>query len=208
MDGVIRVIVVAEDEELFLALSSVLGHAETISIEGPIVDVPSIGRRVATSSSMVAVVDLDGPSGRGMQMLGEVRDAVGGPVLVATSQVDVDVLARALSAGACGVLPHGDDAADLILAIRRAVSGELVLPARDLSALVDQLRPPVDLLYMLTVRERQTLSLLAEGLSTVDVAFELGISPATVQTHIKNVLAKLGVHSKVQAVRVALLSGV
>jgi DNA-binding NarL/FixJ family response regulator len=106
------------------------------------------------------------------------------------------------------MLPSPEDPVSILEAVRRAAAGALVLPDSDLSAIVDRLRPPADRLDVLTQRERQTLHLLAEGLSTGDVARHLGISPATVQTHVKNVLAKLGVHSKVQAVRVALLAGV
>jgi DNA-binding CsgD family transcriptional regulator len=55
----------------------------------------------------------------------------------------------------------------------------------------------------LTVRELEVLRLLSDGRSTFEIAALLGISPMTVQSHVKNVLAKLGVHSKVEAVRLA-----
>ena len=53
------------------------------------------------------------------------------------------------------------------------------------------------------MREREILRLLADGIPTTDIAVSLGISPMTVQSHLKNILAKLGVHSKVAAVRLA-----
>ena len=59
----------------------------------------------------------------------------------------------------------------------------------------------------LTRREREILSLLAQGRTTNDIAHTLSISVLTVQSHVKNLLAKLGVHSKVEAIRYAWRSG-
>jgi DNA-binding CsgD family transcriptional regulator len=70
---------------------------------------------------------------------------------------------------------------------------------------VNRLRP-VNRFDVLTPRERETLHLLTEGLGTFEIAASLGISTGTVQVHVKNILAKLGLHSKVEAVRLALLA--
>ena len=206
-DAVVRVVVVAEGDGLARALKALLGSADGIRVVGPVQDARTLADGGAPRGPAIAVADLDSLDGRGMEIVSQIREKARIPVLVHVSDEGSDVLARALTAGACGVLPCGDDHEGTVQAIRRAAAGELVLPDRDLSALVDHLRPPADRLDVLTVRERQTLHLLAEGFSTQEVAAHLGISPATVQTHIKNVLAKLGVHSKVQAVRVALLAG-
>ena len=94
-------------------------------------------------------------------------------------------------------------------AIRRAIAGELVLPDDHLSSLVDRLRSVraglngATNLDSLTARELEVLGLLSDGRSTAEIAALLGISPMTVQSHVKNVLGKLGVHSKVEAVRLA-----
>jgi len=101
----------------------------------------------------------------------------------------------------------------LVEAFRRALAGELVLPADDLSRLVDRLTAQKgearrsDGVDRLTPREREVLRTLAAGASTVEVAEAFGISPLTVQSHVKNILAKLGVHSKVEAVRIAWRNG-
>ena len=134
--------------------------------------------------------------------------AGGKRVLASTMEGGRDIAAGALAAGACGVLPPERDASSLIDAFRRALAGELVLPAADLPTLVDRLRdagpgPRGRRPSSLTGRENEILRLLAEGVSTVGIAAELVISPMTVQSHVKNILAKLGVHSKVDAVRLA-----
>jgi DNA-binding NarL/FixJ family response regulator len=121
-----------------------------------------------------------------------------------------------IAAGAAGLIarrldgPHPRVVSDLL---RRAAAGELILPATHLTALVDLVRvskldrsagAKVD---ALTRREREVLALLADGQTTQEVADALSISVMTVQSHVKNVLAKLGVHSKVEAIRFAWRSG-
>ena len=111
------------------------------------------------------------------------------------------------------MLPTERDPAQLVAAFRRALAGELVLPVAELPSLIDRLwqararRSEHALLASLTPREREILSALADGATTSELAHELGISPATVQTHVKNVLSKLGVHSKVEAVGTAWRTG-
>ena len=100
------------------------------------------------------------------------------------------------------------DVDDVVQTIRRAIAGELVLPATTSCRRrwLDRRGPAVGNaatnLDSLTTRELEVL-LLSDGRSTVEIAALLGISPMTVQSHVKNVLAKLGVHSKVEAVRLA-----
>jgi DNA-binding NarL/FixJ family response regulator len=119
-----------------------------------------------------------------------------------------------LAAGACGVLPRDRSAMGLVSVFRRAAGGELVLPVEDLSPIVDRLRNARikrmqhDRLATLTDRERQVLAAFAAGASTTAIAVDLGISPSTVQTHVKNILGKLGVHSKVEALGTAWRGGI
>ena len=100
----------------------------------------------------------------------------------------------------------------MISSFRRALAGELVLPITELPSLVDRVRQARvrrtrALLDTLTAREREILAALADGASTVEIAAQFGISRATVQTHVKNLLGKLGVHSKVEAVGTAWRAG-
>jgi DNA-binding NarL/FixJ family response regulator len=103
--------------------------------------------------------------------------------------------------------------AHLLAAFRRALAGELVLPVAELPTLVDRLwqararRTEHAMLSTLTGREREILCALADGGTTAEIAAALGISRATVQSHVKNVLCKLGVHSKVEAVGTAWRAG-
>ena len=100
---------------------------------------------------------------------------------------------------------------ELVALVRAAAAGEQVpMPLDDVFASLEaeEVHPDVLLLSQLTPREREILQVLAERNSTTEVAARLGISRLTVQSHVKSILAKLGVHSKIEAVGFALRHGI
>jgi DNA-binding NarL/FixJ family response regulator len=159
----------------------------------------------------VVVVDLDREDGHGLAMLIRVCESAHHAVRVvaATAERDPELGSAVVTAGASGLLLLDADPGELEDGLRRAVAGELVLPDEHLTSLVDRLRTIREerlgtaAIDTLTARERQILDALGRGGSTGEIAALLGISPMTVQSHVKNVLTKLGVHSKVEAVRLA-----
>ena len=204
----IRVLVVDESPGLTQGLLLALPRSGPVCVLGPVQDDGEAVVALDLAAADLVVVDIDRDDGRGLEVLAAVSDREGTRVLASTQRDGSEVAAEALAAGACGLLPTDRGAAVLIDAFRRAVAGELVLPAADLPSLVERLRElnpdqPGGSLSVLTVREREILRLLADGIPTTDIAVSLGISPMTVQSHLKNILAKLGVHSKVAAVRLA-----
>jgi DNA-binding NarL/FixJ family response regulator len=128
-------------------------------------------------------------------------------ILAMTDAPDPAVTAGIVAMGASGVLDRRTERRVLIDALRRAAAGELVVPAAHLPALMElsAIARSVDeratRMRTLTRREREVLALLAGGRSTAEIAAVLAISALTVQSHVKNILAKLGVHSKVEAMR-------
>lgn len=210
----IRVLVVAADPRLTRVLARALPARGAVVVLGPIADADDAANTLAADLADLAVVDLDRADGLGIDVLTTVAAGGRGRVLAATEADGPEVAANALSAGACGLLPRARDRS-LLDVFRRALAGELVLPADDLSSLVDRITAAdggnaggADGLRSLTPREREILQTLAGGASTAEVAEAFGISPLTVQSHVKNILAKLGVHSKVDAVRIAWRHGV
>ena len=203
----IRVVVVAEQDALAVALTTALVDEHNVLVRIPVSEAAPAIDLLDTGAAQLAVIDLDRLDGAGYSIIAEVRDRTGAPVLAASLELDPEIPVLALAAGACGMLPMDDRPQEIARAIRRAVAGELVLPDRDLPGLVQRMRPPVDPFDVLTPRERQTLRLLTDGLATAEIAAILGISTGTVQVHVKNLLAKLGLHSKVEAVRLALMTG-
>ena len=135
-------------------------------------------------------------------------------VLVVTAFSEEDYLVPAVEAGASGLLEKWTSL-DLVLdAIDRVAAGDMLIDPAKLSRLMrtmsqqrDESRDAVLLLEQLTEREKEVLQLSAEGLSTAEVAERLVISGQTVQTHVRNILAKLGARSKLQAVAFAAKNG-
>jgi DNA-binding NarL/FixJ family response regulator len=206
MEDRIRVSVVDDHIRLVESLRLAWGRGSRLRVLGPFVP----GVAALRAAPDVIVVDLERDDGHGLGALVEVCDAVHDVrVIAATTERDPELGSAIVTAGASGLLPSWGDPAEMEDAIRRAVAGELVLPDDHLSSLVDRLRAvrthvtEAANLDSLTARELEVLRLLSDGRSTVEIAALLGISPMTVQSHVKNVLAKLGVHLKVEAVRLA-----
>jgi len=212
MDG-IRVLVVDDRMGLTQDLLLALRRRPAVRIMGPVRDETEALVAIEDEPVDLVLVALDRPDERGVAIVAAIRSAVDVRVMATTGHVASTLVELALAAGACGVLPVERQPAHLLGAFRRALAGELVLPVTELPTLVDRLwqararRTEHVLLSTLTVREREILCALAEGATTAEIAGELGISPATVQTHVKNVLCKLGVHSKVEAVGTAWRAG-
>ncbi len=134
--------------------------------------------------------------------------STGSRVLMLTASPNEAAAVVALEAGCAGVVPKTLSLDDLVTAVRAAASGQLRLDSDMLARLVPRLSrsyraPGADL----TLREREVLRLVADGLSTSDMAGRLFVSPNTVRNHVQSVLVKLGAHSKLEAVVIATRSG-
>lgn len=125
-------------------------------------------------------------------------------VLALTSFSEEDLIQRALQAGAIGYLFKDVSAEDLAGAIRAAYAGRSTLSPAALQILLrtaNQLPVPGD---DLTAREREVLALMAEGLNNTEIAEKLIVSPSTIKSHVSNILAKLEVTSRTEAVALAI----
>ena len=204
----IRVLIVDETPALARGLLEELPTGADVDVRfvGPVPDARSALETIDDESINLILVDLDREDGFGVETVRLIREGTDrARVLGVTNERGPDLAAGALAAGACGVVSVGPVSPELISAFRRALAGELVLPAAHLPDLVDRLQGGAEgsaarSLASLTARETEILRALADGSSTADIARTLGISPMTVQSHVKNILAKLGVHSKVEAV--------
>jgi DNA-binding NarL/FixJ family response regulator len=176
---------------------------------GTVADAPSALRALAGGSFRLLLVNLDRDDRDAIEVVRRICERDGhARVLGLTREEGSDMPAAALAAGACGVMSPEANGETVVASFRRALAGELVLPAAHLPDLVDRLRDGREAtvagrLRFLTRREREILRALADGSATADIAQTLGIRPMTVQSHVKNILAKLGVHSKVEAVTMA-----
>lgn len=163
----------------------------------------------------VAVIDLVLPDGDGVVLIEELRRVnPRAAVLVLTASTDRRHLARAVEAGAVGLLHKSVEVAEIIAAIRRLGAGEWLLTPREIFELLrlagqqrELCREAEVALARLTAREQEVLQALADGLSDREIAARLHISPETVRTHMGNILSKLGVQSRLQALVFAIRHG-
>ena len=135
-------------------------------------------------------------------------------VIIMTAHDDDRLLVDAVEAGASGFLSKDDAAEAVLAAVKSAADGEVLIDPATLARLLPQVtrereqqRDALALLGDLTDREREILTLLAQGMRNDDIATQLYISPQTVQTHVRNILGKLRVHSKLEAVAFAVRHG-
>jgi len=161
----------------------------------------------------VLLLDVLLPDGDGLGMVPEFnRMCPNTHILVLTALADEKTLLRAAETGVNGFIVKTQPLSEVIAAIRQAAEGEIAMPTGLLQGLLAQTarlraRPVTPTHNPLTPREREILTHLAQGKSGQDIAAALNITPLTVRTHIRNLLEKLGLHSRLEAVSYALSRG-
>ncbi len=151
----------------------------------------------------LGVIDLALPDGEGVELIEDLREV--NPLfaaLVLTASLDRTEHARAIEAGAAGVLHKSADVDEIMDATRRLAAGETLISPEELAEmlhLAGESREARASIEQLTRRELQVLKTLAEGLSNKEIAERLHMSVDTERTHMMNILNKLGVHSRLQA---------
>jgi NarL family two-component system response regulator LiaR len=124
-------------------------------------------------------------------------------VIALTSVPDENLVQRAFEAGATSYLLKNVGAAELAAAIRAARAGKPTLAPEATQALIQRATRPAPLGHDLSAREREVLALMTQGLSNRAIAERLIISPSTADFHVSNILGKLGVASRTEAVALA-----
>jgi two-component system, NarL family, response regulator LiaR len=128
-------------------------------------------------------------------------------VIALTSFKEGHLIKNALEAGAIGYVLKDISADDLARAIRAAYAGRATLSPEAAQSLVETANLPPTPGLDLTERERAVLALMVEGLNNTQIAGRLSVSPSTVKSHVSNILSKLGVSSRTEAVSLALRHG-
>jgi two-component system, NarL family, nitrate/nitrite response regulator NarL len=198
-------IVVGDDHKVFLdALAMVLrGQDFTVNVAGT---EPEILAAVSRHQPDVCLIDRHFSRGDSPEVIGRVIAACpSAKVLVLSADADTDGVLRALKGGASGYVHKTRGVTALTAAIGRILRGEVVV---DVPKSASVRRAPQRygmqrLAEFLTTRERQCLQFLVDGLDTAQMAERLGVSPATVRTHVQSLLTKLGVHSRLEAASLA-----
>lgn len=138
-----------------------------------------------------------------LAMCAQLRRETGATVILIAAPDDDDWAARAIGAGARGILLTDATAADVVKAIHAVNRGEIWAPRRVLSAVLDLLTSVPNgeygvaiIEHSLSARERQVFRHAATGLANKEVAVRLGVSEATVKMHLTHIFHKLGLHCR------------
>lgn len=162
--------------------------------------------RIRGGGADVVLVDHHLPDGTGVDLIRELAPAGGTAFILVTGSSVPDVAVQAVEAGASGFVRKLRAVEMVVQAVRTVANGGTHIPGAVLQdALSARSEPPG---RGLTTREFEVLGLLVEGLTPAAIAEHLVLSRNTVRNHVQRVLQKLGVHSQVEAVAVALREGV
>jgi NarL family two-component system response regulator LiaR len=211
----VRVLLVDGHRMFVQALGGLLaGEAgiEPVGVAGSVDEALAV---VDAAAPDVVLMDVDLPGASGIEGTREVRrrrpDTA---VVIVTSHDDPDLIIEAIRAGACGYVLKTRAVDELVSIIRQAAAGGMILSPADVPQAIGAARSPRTDRdrtphhgQRLTDREMDVLRQLASGRSTEQIAESLYISVLTVRSHVKSILAKLGVHSKLEAVTYALHLG-
>jgi DNA-binding NarL/FixJ family response regulator len=150
----------------------------------------------------VVVVDPSSAGADVEKLVGDLRSTLDSAIVVFTGNGGPRLLADALKAGVKGYVRKDSPPEDLVRAIQAAQSGEFYVdPALSSTIVLEEGD------RTLTVRQREILQMLADGMQTDAVARQLGLSTETVRTHTKRILAKLHADTRTQAVAIAIRNG-
>ncbi len=163
----------------------------------------------------LGIIDLGLPDGEGTELIEELHEA--NPdfaALVLTASLDRAEHARAIEAGAAGVVHKAADVDEILETTRRLAAGETLISQEELVEMLliagqsrEEEREARASIEQITRREMQVLQSLAEGLTNREIAERLHMSVDTERTHMMNILSKLGVHSRLQALLFAARHG-
>ncbi|MEV5242874.1 response regulator transcription factor [Streptomyces cinnamoneus] len=215
-------VVVADDQELVRSgFAMILGAQPDIEVVAEAGDGAEAVEAVRRHAPDVVLLDIRMPRMDGIEAAGVVCAESDAKVVMLTTFDQDDYVYEALHAGASGFLLKDVRRDDLVHAVRVVVAGDSLLAPSVARRLVADFTgrgqalegaggpggPDSGVLGALTARERETLVLLGRGLSNAEMAAELVVSEHTVKTHVSNVLAKLGLRDRIQAVICAYETG-
>jgi DNA-binding NarL/FixJ family response regulator len=200
-----------DDHQMFAAsLAHALQSEPDLVVVRQATSITEAQRLVASTAPDVVLLDHRLPDGDGVSAIADLRGIrASAQIVVLTAATSDRVLVAAMEAGAAGFIAKTQRLDDVIAGVRGAAHGESVVSAKLLTRLLPRLQRQGGAggRAVLTEREREILDLLARGLSNADIADRLTISVHTVRNHVANVSAKLGAHSKLEVLAIAVREG-
>jgi DNA-binding NarL/FixJ family response regulator len=209
----IRVLLVDDHQMVTGALSQVLAREPDIEVVGVAGSV-SEARALAGEPLDVVLMDYRLPDGTGADATRAIKSRwPAARVVMLTGLGGDETILETIQAGADGFLTKDQPIEEVVLAVRAAHAGETLLPRSVIIAIASRIAAARDRtaeqrpIEALTPRELEVLRALSQGLSTSQICDRLEIAPNTLRTHVQNIVGKLRVHSKLEAVAYAFRHG-
>jgi DNA-binding NarL/FixJ family response regulator len=191
------------------ALASAFDGRSGIEVVGWTTEERKAVQLASQTRPQVVLTEVRLATGSGLNLVRRLKEAA--QAIVLTREHEGDYLLDATAAGAVGCLSHGVPFQKLAIAVREAVEGKFVIDTERVGEILRRAARPLATedpgmraLARLTSREREVLSLVAQGLDNEAIGRHLYLSPQTVRTHVGRILRKLGVHSRAEAARLAM----
>jgi DNA-binding NarL/FixJ family response regulator len=204
------IILIADDHPLFRdalrrAVAQLLPAATLVEAD----DVPALVEQAqAHPRAELLLLDLNMPGAHGFSALVHVRASFPAlPVIVVSAREEPALMQRAIAHGAAGFVPKSSDLATIGAAVHAVLDGDTWLPpgvAAEGAGLDPEEEALARRIAELTPQQYRVLGMVCNGLLNKQIAYELGVSEATIKAHMTAILRKLGAHSRTQ---VALLAG-
>jgi NarL family two-component system response regulator LiaR len=212
----VRVLLVDDHRLVVEMLADALAQAEDVEVVGTAANGAEGVQIARREKPDVVLMDVEMDGMGGIEATKQIAQSLPDTrVVMLTANDDQATVLEAIESGAVGYLTKDRALVDdVVETVRRAHQGEIMLPPALIGRLVASLaarrREQIErraLAEALTPREREILLLIAEGADNKTIADRLVVSPHTVRTHVQNVLAKLGAHSKLEALTIAAKRG-
>jgi two-component system, NarL family, response regulator LiaR len=203
--GLLKVFIVDDHVIVRKGLETLLEDAENCQLVGQASNGIEALHLCASLQPDVVLVDLMMPEMDGVATIRKLRAAHPHLQMIAlTSYIDQSLVHSALEAGANGYLLKNVTTRELLDAIQAVSIGQPALSPEAARVLINSTTRPLSVGHDLTEREHEVLLLLVEGLNNAQIADRLSISPFTVKNHVSNILSKLDVATRTEAVSMAL----
>lgn len=204
-------VMLADDQALVRsAFAVMLGVEDDIEVVAQAADGAAAVELAASTRPDVILMDVRMPGMDGIEATARITKMCDARVVILTTFDSDDYLFDSLEAGASGFLLKNADPDQLVCGIRSVAAGHSLLAPEVTRRVIERRRPavrPNQGIAKLSTREKEILVALAHGQSNAEIAADFQLSEATVKTHVSNVLTKLAVRDRVQAVIAAYDSG-
>lgn len=206
---VVRVLLVDDHHMFASSLAQALQAEDDLLVVGLATSIKDAQHQVAANAPDVVLLDHRLPDGEGVSAIAALHALrPSAQVIMLTATTSDRVLVAAMEAGAAGFIAKTQQIDDVIDGVRAAAQGESVVSSKLLARLLPRLhRQNPAPGTTLTDREREILDLLAQGLANADIARRLSLSIHTVRNHVANLSTKLGAHSKLEVLAIAVRDG-